>query len=166
MKKSSVIFLLALFSMFGIFSGAQVPETPDRERAAALRQQAAEAEVQRDELLNLQKETVRALQLHNGTFFNRVFSDDFLWTSPSGTNMDKAAYVSAVQNSDDKYASFVVSDIRVRVFQDTAVVTCLWSSRGTSDGSSFFRQSRVINVYVYGQRGWKVVASQETRLPG
>jgi hypothetical protein len=54
----------------------------------------------------------------------------------------------------------------VRIFQETAVVTCLWSSRGTSNGTSFFRQARVINVYVYGQRGWQVVASQETQLPG
>ena len=63
-------------------------------------------------------------------------------------------------------SSFVASDIKVRMFQDTAVVTCLWSSRGTQGLRQFSRQWRVTHVYVYGQRGWKTVASQETLLPG
>jgi len=52
------------------------------------------------------------------------------------------------------------------MFEDTAVVTCLWSMRGTQGGKAFSRQSRVTHVYVYGQRGWQAVASQETQLPG
>jgi hypothetical protein len=164
MKKSSLAFLLIFLSMGSLSTRAQAPA--DKERAAAMRAEAAEAEIQSDELVNLQKETVRALQLHNATFFNRLYSDDFAWTSPSGNNLNKAAFLATVQNSNVQYASFIASDIRVRIFQETAVVTCLWSSRGTSNGSPFFRQSRVINVYVYGQRGWQVVASQETQLPG
>jgi len=164
MKKSYGAFPLAFYLMLGVTVCAQTAEQQERERK--MREEAAQGEMQREELVNLQKETVRALQLHNGSFFNRVYSDDFLWTSPGGTNMDKAAFVAAVQNSSVNYASFVVSDIRVRTFQNTAVVTCLWSSRGTLNGSPFFRQSRVINVYIYGQRGWQVVASQETQLPG
>jgi hypothetical protein len=165
MKKSSLAIVLVLFfSVTSLSLRAQAPV--DKERAAAMRAEAAEAEIQSDELVNLQKETVRALQLHNATFFNRLYSDDFMWTSPSGNNLNKAAFIAAVQNSNVQYAGFIASDIRVRIFQETAVVTCLWSSRGTSNGTSFFRQARVINVYVYGQRGWQVVASQETQLPG
>jgi hypothetical protein len=165
MKKSFAAFLLLFYLLVSACVYAQTPD--ERERMEKLRREAAEAEIQSEELINLQKETVRALQLHNSSFFNRVYSDDFLWTSPAGIYMDKTAFVSSVQNSSSKYASFVVSDIRVRVFQQTAVVTCLWSARGTMpNGSSFSRQSRVINVYVYGQRGWQAVASQETQLAG
>jgi ketosteroid isomerase-like protein len=164
MKKSSVAFLLIFYLLASLCLWAQTPE--EREREERLRREAAEAEIQREELVNLQQETVRALQLHNGSFFNRVYSDDFLWTSPSGGNLDKTKFVDNVESSNIKYSSFVVSDIRVRVFQQTAVVTCLWSARGSSNGSNFSRQSRVITVYVSGQRGWQVVASQETQLPG
>ncbi len=164
MKKSSFAFLLIFYLLTSLSVCAQAPE--ERERLEKLRREAAEAEIQREELVNLQKETARALQLHNGSFFNRVYSDDFLWTSPAGSNVDKTKFVNSVETSDIKYSSFVVSDIRVRVFQQTAVVTCLWSARGSSNGGSFSRQSRVITVYVYGQRGWQVVASQETQLPG
>lgn len=138
----------------------------DRPVAERMKLEAADAELQRQELENLQKETVRAMQLHNGSFFNRVYSDDFLGTSPSGSVIDRAAWVASVQNSSMKYTSFVATDIRVRIFQNTAVVTCLWSARGTLEGSNIARQYRVVNVYVRNDRGWKVVANQETQLPG
>jgi len=133
---------------------------------AELKERAAEAEVHRDELVTLEKEAVRALQQNNATFFRRVYSEDFIGTAPSGAVLDKNALLASVQNSAVHYSTFVATDIRIRLFQDTAVVTCVWSSRGTLDGRPFTRQSRVIQVFVYGQRGWLAVASQETLLPG
>ena len=166
MKKRRAVCLGIACAVLSLTAFCQTPEYVSKEKEERLRREAAEAELQREELLNLQAETVRALQLHNGSFFNRVFSDDFMGTSPSGASLDKAALVAQVQNSAVKYTSFVATDIRVRVFQNTAVTMCLWSARGTYQGTAFSRQSRVITVYVYGQRGWQVVASQETQLPG
>ena len=164
MKKRFVIYLGIVFVLLTLPAAAQTVE--DRQREERLRREAAQAEIQREELVTLQKETVRAIQLRNSTFFNRVYSDDFMGTSPSGASMDKAALLSSVQNSAVQYSSFVATDIQVRVFQNTAVTMCLWSSRGTYQGAAFSRQSRVTTVYVYGQRGWQVVARQETQLPG
>jgi ketosteroid isomerase-like protein len=80
--------------------------------------------------------------------------------------VDKAGWIATIEDSSIKYNSFVATDIRVRVFEETAVVTCLWSSRGTENGHPFSRQLRVTHVYVYGQRGWQAIAGQETLLPG
>jgi ketosteroid isomerase-like protein len=106
------------------------------------------------------------VQLKNPSFFRRVYGDDFVGTSPNGTVMDRAALIASLQNSPATYATFIATNVRVRIYQDTAVVTSVWSARGTQDGRSFSRQSRVIQIFVYGQSGWKVVASQETLLPG
>lgn len=163
MKGRRLVYLGIMFMLVSLKAPAQLNSNSERER---LQREAAEAEIQREELLNLQKETVRAIQTHSTAFFNRVYSDDFVGTSASGMNLDKAALVSSVQNSSINYSSFVATDIRVRIFQNTAVTMCLWSSRGTYQGSTFFRQSRVTTVYVYGQRGWQVVTRQETQLPG
>jgi hypothetical protein len=131
-----------------------------------LRELAVEAEAKQDELLNLEKETARALQWNTGTFFRRVYSEDFVGIVETGRVLDKAAYIASIENSGTKYASFVASDIRVRLYQHTAVVTCLWSARGTQGDRNFSRQYRVTHVYVYGQRGWQAVAGQQTLLPG
>lgn len=158
MRISSSLLLLGAISFLALPAMAQTP--------AELRAMAAEREVQHQELLNLEQETVHALQWNATTFFRRVYSDDFIATFPSGRSLDKQAFLASVENSDAKYFSFIASDVRVRIFQDTAVVTCLWSARGTRDGRSFSRQSRVIHVYIHGQRGWIGIASQETILPG
>jgi ketosteroid isomerase-like protein len=131
-----------------------------------LRELAREREAKGEELVNLEKETARALQWNNGALFRRVYGEDFVGILPSGQIMNKAGWIASIENSGAKYSSFVATDIRVRMFEETAVVTCLWSSRGTRDGHPFSRQSRVTHVYIYGQRGWQAVASQETLLPG
>jgi hypothetical protein len=91
---------------------------------------------------------------------------DELQNLETGRVLDKAGYIASIENSGIKYASFVASDIRVRLYQYTAVVTCLWSARGTQGDRGFARQYRVTHVYVYGQRGWQAVAGQQTLLPG
>jgi ketosteroid isomerase-like protein len=133
---------------------------------AELRELAKEKEVRQEELVNLEKETARALQWNSGALFRRVYGEDFVGVLPSGQIKDKAGWIAIIENSGTKYSSFVATDIQVRMFEDTAVVTCLWSSRGTRDGHAFSRQLRVTHVYVYGQRGWQAIASQETLLPG
>ena len=134
--------------------------------AAELREMAKEAEVKQEELINLEKETAHALQWNTGTFFRRIYGDDFIGVLETGRVLDKASYIQSIETSTAKYVSFIASDIRVRMYQDTAVVTCLWSARGTQGDRSFSRQYRVTHVYVYGQRGWQAVASQQTLLPG
>jgi ketosteroid isomerase-like protein len=131
-----------------------------------LRALAQERDVRQEELVNLEKDSARAIQWNNGTLFRRVYEDDFMGILPTGQTKDKTGWIAAIENSNIKYSSFIASDIRVRMFQDTAVVTCLWSARGTQNGRSFYRQFRVTHVYVYGQRGWQAVAGQETLLPG
>lgn len=124
------------------------------------------AETQREELDALERETARAMQLNNSAFFRRVYSDDFIGTPYYGAVMSKAALVNAIETSQTKYTSFVATDIRIRIFQDTAVVTCLWSARGSYRGQNFSRQSRAQHIYVNSPRGWTVVAFQETALSG
>jgi hypothetical protein len=131
-----------------------------------LREQVARQEVQHQELVNLENETVRALQQNSSTFFQRVYSDDFMGTIATGQVLDKAGLIAYVLRADSQYSSFIVSDIRVRLYQGTAVVSGLWSARGTHAGHSFSRQSRIMHVYIYGLSGWKAIASQETLLPG
>jgi hypothetical protein len=80
--------------------------------------------------------------------------------------MDKQALVNSIQTSSIRYETFIASDIRVRFYQETAVVNSLWSSRGFSNGRHFSKQSRTLHVYINGQHGWHAVATQETALPG
>ena len=122
-------------------------------------------EMQRQEVINLERETARAVMQNNGTFFRRVYSDDFAGTLSHGETVDKNNLINTVQNSGAKYESFNASDIQVRFFRETAVATCLWTSRVLFKGQQTDTQMRAMHIYVNSPRGWHVVAAQTTPLP-
>jgi hypothetical protein len=157
--------LLLLLATFVATSIAQA-QTPDEIEEMTPQQRAARLEMSHDELATLERENAHAYQQHNLTFFRRVYNDDFVGISPSGVVMDKNVFLQSLQTSAVFYSSFVVSDIRVRIYKEVAVVNCTWNAIAVHEGHSVGQQFRVTHVYVYGQHGWQAVSSQTTLLPG
>jgi hypothetical protein len=122
-------------------------------------------EMQRQEIVNLEKEAAHAIQLSDGTFFRRVYSDDYTGTLSRGETVNKTVFINAVQSTTVKYEAFNATDIRVHIFRETAVATCLWSARAVVRGQNVNSQMRVMHIYVNSGSGWKVVAGQTSPLP-
>lgn len=122
-------------------------------------------DLQRQEVIVLEKEAARAIQLADPTFFDRVYSDDFSGFLSHGESVDKARLIAIVRTPDIKYDSFTVSNIKVRIYRDTAVATCLWSMRAIFKGQPVSSQMQATHVYVYGPLGYRVVNGQTTLLP-
>jgi ketosteroid isomerase-like protein len=122
-------------------------------------------ELQRQEIVNMEGEAARAIQLNNATFFRRVYSEDFAGTLSRGQAVDRAGFIAVVQSSDLKYQTFIANDVKVRIYQDLAVATCLWTAHGEFRGQHFNSQMRVTHVYVNTPRGWHVISGQHTALP-
>jgi ketosteroid isomerase-like protein len=122
-------------------------------------------ELQRQEVIALEKETARAIQLGDGTFFRRMYSDDFSGVLSHGETVDRAGLIAAVQTPEIKYESFTAFDVKVRLYRDLAVATSSWSMRGMIKGQRVNGQMRVMHVYMYSGGGYKVVTGQTTLLP-
>ncbi|HTP68907.1 MAG TPA: nuclear transport factor 2 family protein [Dongiaceae bacterium] len=166
-KLAALLIVITVLSPVRFGMAQQTPLAPCPQMSPdEMRQWAKEQDEKQQELISLEKEMARAMQWNTGTIFRRIYGEDFQGILPTGQIMDKVGWIGFMEKSGVKYSSFVASDIRVRMFQDTAVVSCLWSARGTVGDRAFSRQSRVTHVYVYGQQGWKTVSSQETLLPG
>jgi len=125
----------------------------------------SDPELQRQEIVSLEKEAAHAIQLNSSTFFYRIYSDDFSGTLSHGQLINKAQWIAAIESPLVKRESFSVSDIRVRIFQDIAVATCLWSSRFILNGQHLSSQIRALHVYINPPHGWHVIAGQTTNLP-
>jgi ketosteroid isomerase-like protein len=128
-------------------------------------EQQEDPDVQRAEIVNLEVEAAHAIRLGDAAFFHRVYADDFNGTLSHGEVVSKTAFINAVQSGQFKYEAFSASDIKVRIYRDTAVATCLWSSRATFKGQSLSNQMRVMHIYLNGGNGWKVLAAQASALP-
>jgi len=126
---------------------------------------AGDPELERQEIVNLEKEAARAIQLSDATFFRRVYSDEFLATLSHGQAVTKNQWIGTIQSLPIKYDTFTASDIKVRIFQSTAVATCLWSAQFKVRGRQVYAQLRAIHVYINTPNGWRVISGQNTNLP-
>jgi len=122
-------------------------------------------ELQRQEIVSLEREAARAIQSNSGTFFRRVYSDDFTGTLSHGQAVNKAQWLALIESPSLKFESFHATDINVRIFQETAIATCLWSARSLVKGERVGSQFRTTHVYVNTPLGWHVVSGQTTNLP-
>src|SRR5258708_40313885 len=89
-----------------------------------------DAELQRQEVIALERETAHAIELGDATFFRRGYSDDFRGVLSRGQNVDKASLIAVVQAPGVKYESFRGSDPKVTLYRDSAVAANTWSTRG------------------------------------
>jgi len=156
---------LLVLLLIPVHSAAQMPLSQKERRDRAI---ATELDMDSQELITLEKETARALSQNSSSFFSRVYADDYVGVAATGEILDKRALVAGIQYSPIRYSTFVVTNISVRIYGPSAVVTATWTTRGVQDGRNFSRQYRVIHVYVKnnGQGAWKAIAGQETILPG
>jgi ketosteroid isomerase-like protein len=122
-------------------------------------------ELHSQEIISLEKEGAHAIQLGDATFFRRVYSEDYAGTLSHGQQVNRPQWIEAIQSPFVKYESFLTSDIKVRTFGDTAIATCIWSSRSIVNGQRVSSQMRVVHVYVNYQGGWHIVTGQATNLP-
>jgi hypothetical protein len=121
-------------------------------------------EMQRQELVNLEKENARAIKLHNATFFKAAYSDDFHGVSRFGEIVNKIGIVRELETLPLEFDAVVSSDAQVRMFRDTAYVLSLRSEVGHANGKKFYNQFRILRVYIDTPRGWRVVSQLETKL--
>jgi len=159
---------LALWIVGFALTPAQFTQDQAERRAACMdtcMHERPNPELQREEVLALERETARAIQLKNPAFFNRLYSEDFSGVSSRGEVMNKASLVNALQQTDVTYQTLSASRIKVRIYRDTAVATSLWSIRLIVNGQPMSSQLLTTHVYVYGPGGYQAVSSQTTVLP-
>jgi hypothetical protein len=159
--------LAAVLIGFALVSGGQVKQETLRQACVqrCSTTNFVDPELQRQEIVSLERESARAIQLSNGSFFRRVYSEDFAGTLSHGQLVNKAQWVAVIESSGIKYESFNTSDIKVQLYEGMAIATCLWSSRFTVKSERVSHQMRTIHVYLNGGSGWHVVSGQITGLP-
>jgi hypothetical protein len=122
-------------------------------------------ELHRQEIVSLEREAAHAIQLNNSSYFRRIYSDDFVGILSHGQQVNKAQWVALIESPEVRYESFNSSDIKVQLYENMAVATCLWSSRRVVNGQRISHQLRSIHIYLNGASGWHVVTAQTTSLP-
>jgi FKBP-type peptidyl-prolyl cis-trans isomerase/uncharacterized protein YdeI (BOF family) len=94
----------------------------------------------------------------------RILDDRFIFTDEDGRVFNKTEYIDAVVRH-IKVESYTMDDMTVRVFGDTGVVAGHWIGKLTIDGKDASENVRYTDTFVRRLGRWRVVASQDTKMP-
>ena len=110
-------------------------------------------------LMDLERQWVKAALASNGEAVAPLLATGFVSVQSDGTMQAKSDYVA--MTSKGKWQVNEVSDMKVQVYGDSAVVTGVWTAKGTSgNGKPFDGKERFADTWVKMSDGkWQCVVS-------
>jgi ketosteroid isomerase-like protein len=115
-------------------------------------------------LIDLEHQWVKAALAGKGEALDPLLAPTFVSLQADGTVMTKAEYLAMISKS--QWQVNEVSDLKVQVYGDSAVVTGVWMGKGTDGaGKTFDDKERFADTFVKMADGkWQCVASASSPL--
>jgi len=127
----------------------------------ALAQTAANVE---QEIRQIEEQLRMAAIKNDAAGLERILADDYTNINASGLVRTKAEVIADVKSGAAKTTSLELSDIKVRVYGDSAILTCNGTAKSQLRGQDTSGQFRRIRVFAKKQGRWQAVALQQTRI--
>jgi ketosteroid isomerase-like protein len=90
---------------------------------------------------------------------NTLLADDFIITVEDGTTYSKSGYIARLGGTGEHVELSKMSNLKVRVHGNVAVVTGEYHEKGTSKGKPYEYHDRLTDVWVNSDGRWQVIAS-------
>ena len=116
------------------------------------------------DIRELETQRFRAMERVDVATLNRILSDDLIYTHANGLQQTKAELIGVLGSGDMKYESITPDDIRVRIYNETAVVTGRASMKIKARGEEQTFKLCYLDVYVKQDSRWQMVAWQSSRV--
>ena len=117
-----------------------------------------------EELLKLENEFARAVASNDAGALDRLLADDWIIVEPDGGMIDKARFLEVIRSGALSHESMESTDLRVRVYANTALVTALTTSKGKFMGQDFSSCERATDIFLKQAERWQCVFTQLTRF--
>lgn len=114
------------------------------------------------EIVEMERQAREASLHRDADFSARTLSEDYVAITPLGTVTTKQDTVSARKSRQLRYDTIDVTDMVVRVYGDTAVVTARADVKGHQLGEDFSGPYRYTRVWVKKTGHWQAVSYQAT----
>ncbi|HTW31277.1 MAG TPA: nuclear transport factor 2 family protein [Candidatus Sulfotelmatobacter sp.] len=114
------------------------------------------------EIIDMERQSREASIHRDAEFCQRALADDYVAITPLGQVTTKQDTISARKSGQLRYETINVSDMVVRVYGDTAVVTARADVKGHQMGEDFSGPYRYTRVWVRRTGHWLAVSYQAT----
>jgi ketosteroid isomerase-like protein len=112
----------------------------------------------------LEREWANAVVKQDVESINRIQADEFEFVAPSGQIWTKSRALEFIKSGQLQIDSFEMTDFRVRVYGDTAIVNYRVVWNGKSGDNDISGPQRVTDVFVQREGHWRCVSSHATRI--
>ena len=114
------------------------------------------------EIVDLERQAKEASLHRDADFSERTLAEDYVAITPLGQVTTKQDNVRARKSGQLRYEALNVSDMVVRVYGDTAVVTARADVKGHQLGEDFSGPYRYTRIWVRRSGHWQTVSYQAT----
>jgi ketosteroid isomerase-like protein len=114
------------------------------------------------EIIEMERQAREATLRRDADFSQRTLAEDYVAITPLGTVTTKQDTVTARKSRQLRYDTIDVTDMVVRVYGDTAVVTARADVKGHQLGEDFSGPYRYTRVWVKKTGHWQAVSYQAT----
>jgi ketosteroid isomerase-like protein len=114
------------------------------------------------ELVKLENAWNSAYIKGDGAFLKQLYADEYDFTDSEGALYDKTTEISELVSGKTKITSANITDVKVHIYGDTAVVTGLNTLKGSYGGEDMSGPYRFTDVFVKRGGRWQVVASHSS----
>ena len=115
-------------------------------------------------LMKMERDGLAALLKRDVASFGRLVSDDAVMTTPDGASQTKAQLLADLKSGALVMESSEISDMKVRVFGDAAIVTYTTADKGKFKGQDISGRYRWTDVFVRRGGTWQIVSGQGTPI--
>lgn len=114
------------------------------------------------EIIEMERQAKEASLRRDVDFSQRTLAEDYVAITPLGQVTTKQDTVSARKSAQLKYDTINVTDMVVRIYGDTAVVTARADVKGHQLGEDFSGPYRYTRIWVRRTGHWQAVSYQAT----
>ena len=117
------------------------------------------------DVLALEDRRVQAMIKQDFAALEGMLHDQLIYTHSSASVDTKASWLDAMKSGRTKYKAANISEQKVRIYGDTALVTGRAEMQAEVGGQAKTLRLRFLNAWTKTPQGWKFVAWQSTPLP-
>ena len=115
---------------------------------------------EQNKLLQLNRQYDSALLVKDTAALNRLYADDFIYTSPEGKVLNKQQQILNVAVSEFKLDTARSEDVKISFYNNTAVMTGSFKGAGTYRAAPVSIHERYTTVWIRRDSSWVIVAEQ------
>ena len=101
---------------------------------------------------------------HDAKALENLVGDKFIYTDTDGTVMNKSQFLLDAKDLNYKASSVVNDDVKVDVYDNAAVVSGRYHTKGTYKQKTFDHYGRFTDTWIFQDGEWQCVASHTTLL--